>query len=178
MDDEERAFTVYARGLTERIAERAKGLDEGSKRIARARPADRVLAGFLTPQKARATDHNENTEDELTRELPTDEPHEQTSIGLEWLVPDIAIQTSACEFRVECSVYVRRIPDPDEVLAGAEWRKNANETERRTELVPIWTREPIELGTVPVPLAQIDMVTGWPYLLDEQIRDEVARIPV
>jgi hypothetical protein len=42
-------YNNFARSLAKRVIERAKGLDEESRRLVRGRPSDYVLSGFLTP---------------------------------------------------------------------------------------------------------------------------------
>ena len=43
-DSDYNAFSV---ALVERLTQRAKGLDDGSKRIVNLRPSDHILSGFL-----------------------------------------------------------------------------------------------------------------------------------
>src|SRR5262245_1358619 len=108
----------FARAVAMRFAEAAKGLDPGSKRFVKSRPAERILAGFLTPMDTEDTSDG-TPEDEPLAELPPDDKYEQTHIGFEWAVPREALR-QPCWVRVEVgtSVFVRVFPTFDELKAN------------------------------------------------------------
>lgn len=143
----------FARTLSTRIAGRAVGLDDASQRIIELRPAEHILAGFLTPMHLEDKTGIEDIEDELTEDLPQDSPYEQTAIGFEWLAPREALHHSAkWTVVIDCSVYVRRRPTfveqrtygtPKTERQRPASSSGGSEAEplRYEDLVMVWTRE-------------------------------------
>src|SRR5947207_10206846 len=85
-------YNAFASTLVRRVAERAKGIDSENARIIGARPADRILAGFLTPADLTPLDQSrqrpaEEPEDFLADDLPKDSAYEQSAVGIEWISP-------------------------------------------------------------------------------------------
>src|SRR5690242_9065506 len=99
---EEQTYNAFARGLTEQIRRRAKGLDDESARIVNTRPQEHILAGFLTP---RSVAHPPDSDNE---DLPRDSAFELTSIGLEWLADSDALtRADTLSVSLSLNVYVR-----------------------------------------------------------------------
>lgn len=170
------AYVAFARGLSHRIRERVKGLDDAYARIIAARPSDQVLGGFLTPVNREEKDDNEaDPEVPAIQELPGDRPDQMTNLGIEWLVPLDA--AAVCHVSFGSSVYVRRIPTSDVALAHATWRQLPNEAERRTPLVPIWTREALAPCELDLDLAGVISAGGASISLDALLSQGVAHIP-
>src|SRR5690348_1353217 len=109
----------FARSVAMRFAEGAKGLDADSARFVKSRPAERILAGFLTPMDA-DDDSLPATEGEPLAELPADDKYEQTHIGFEWAVPREALHTP-CLLNVDIglAVFARVFPTFDEFKGNA-----------------------------------------------------------
>lgn len=157
-------LNAFARGLVSRFVESAVGSDERSVRLVDERPSDRIIAGFLTASPRGAA--GEGGEDEaLATDLPRDEAYQQTSLGLQWLVPRTAFRPGVrLSISVELSVYVRRLPSRDDQSRFATWTapRRATEEARTTgqpvvrvaEAVPVWTRE--DLGVISVPVIDLD----------------------
>lgn len=176
-DSDYNAFSV---ALVERLTQRAKGLDDGSKRIVNLRPSDHILSGFLTPVPVSSTVTTDSqptrlsedaAEEILADDLPKDSSHEQTAIGMEWIAPNSAfVDGKSLEVEAEFFVYVRRLPTLDEQKAYAVWRDSQrvgqnthaerSETEvqnvsRIANLIPVWTREHVSNLRVSVPLVEL-----------------------
>lgn len=111
-------LNTFARSVATRFAEAAKGLDSDSLRFVKARPSERILAGFLTPMDA--DEEALAIEGEPAPELPSDDKYEQTHIGFEWAVPRSALVTP-CRLRVDVgfAVFVRVFPTFNEFKANA-----------------------------------------------------------
>jgi hypothetical protein len=154
-------YNNFATTITRRFAERCKGLDDGSYRIIDRRPADNILAGFLTPvrdgQDSTAAgsdsrnrsaspggpDPSADGEDAFVDDLPRDTPYEQTAMGLEWIAPleemrdgvVVAVELQTC-------VYVRRLAARDEQQPRIEWHwQGAAGSSRTCSMIRVWTRE-------------------------------------
>lgn len=169
------AFNGFSTSLASRFARRAKGLDDASRRLVVVRPADHVLAGFLTPQdrprgsnrvdpigvQPESSEPRAELDQQLAEDLPRDSSYEQTSIGLEWIAPQAEIQPGTMvDLRAEVCVFVRRLPTLEEQQRHATWqsalrggdaraaRQAAPSPDDQCTLIPIWTREdlrPLEL---------------------------------
>lgn len=134
-------FNNFVISFGDRFAERATGADGDSATLPYARPADRILAGYLTaPLEERAGEDAELTD------LPKDSAYEQTAIGVDWLCslstvrPDDEIAVSA-----EASVYIKLLPSYADAVARAVWqrpRRNGVDAspEKLTEVAPVWQR--------------------------------------
>jgi hypothetical protein len=163
-------YNQFARTLAMRFAQRSKGLDEDSRRIVNARPADHILTGFLTPVRpspltpisrtdARQNDdRKENDDDEslLAEDLPRDSAYEQTALGLEWVVPLDQLQNgSLMTIELYLCVYVRRFPTFEEQGPKSVWERQpsrhgpptttapsaVNNPARHCAVIQAWTRE-------------------------------------
>lgn len=148
------SFTI---SLVERIIERALGQDPQSARLLDMRPADHVLAGFLTPARpagvpAGEADYLQEDEDDL----PQDSSYEQSSCGLEWLVPKAAL-TSGQTLQVVAnfSVYLRRLPTYEEQQAHLSWSRNQKQGEQTSPILALWTREDLPPFTTTIDLAHL-----------------------
>lgn len=91
-------YNGFARSLVERVAQRAKGLDDESQRLVGVRPSDHILVGFLTPggtqseatkaaDSAMVTERSDGlaekrAEELLAEDLPQDSAYEQTGVGM------------------------------------------------------------------------------------------------
>jgi hypothetical protein len=132
-------YNAFARGLTNSFGGRVVGRDPASERLLGVRPADHILAGFLTPTG------KEELDDPSADDLPRDSAYEQSSIGFEWLVPIEAVTNSdGIDVQLEFYVYVRRLPTFEELLPNLVWRTPRSDEEMLEELasVPlVWTRE-------------------------------------
>ena len=139
-------YNGFARGLAKRVIERAKGLDEESRRLVKGRPPDYVLAGFLTPGGVPAEEQGdqeqpasgngsregsagadgpaeERLNELLAQDLPQDGAYEQTNIGMEWKATLNSLTSgSTLSVDVEMAVYVRRLPGFEEQRRHATWR--------------------------------------------------------
>lgn len=183
-------YVVFARGLSARVADRVKGLGERYERIVAARPEDIILGAFLTPQANRprdganppgfgAADAGEESADpdELgAKELPGDSPQEVSSIGIEWLLPIAGARGALLHAKFTCNVYVRRIPDVTLATEHATWRLAKGETDRRTDLVPVWTQERIAIPIEPIDLEELLKSRTKRISLDRHLGDEVKHI--
>jgi hypothetical protein len=145
-------FNEFAKTITRRFAQRSKGLDDGNRRIIGVRPADQILAGFLTPVKEEAeTDLDEETA--LANDLPRDSDYEQTAMGFEWIAPLAEMQSTAVvQLELTLCVFVRRLPTFQEQDARKVWERQkgkpahsnptgASATIRQSEVIQVWTRE-------------------------------------
>src|SRR5438128_10678273 len=118
-------YNQFTTSLVERIVERALGQDPASQRLLDIQPADHVLAGFLTPIRPPAVSELEEEASEED-DLPQDSPYEQSSFGLEWLVPKGALQNAhghKLHVAVDLSVYLRRLPTYEEQWEHLSWSK-------------------------------------------------------
>jgi hypothetical protein len=146
-------YNNFATSLTARFAERCKGQDDRAQRIVGARPADEILAGFLTPVRdARAGGPAGAGGDghDLAEDLPRDSAYEQTSLGLEWIAP-VEEMLDGAEVHVELRLclYVRRLPTLEEQRARIDWHwQQVPGAPRTCDMVKVWTRE--ELSPLPV----------------------------
>ena len=150
----------FASTLSSLIAQRAVGLDDASERIVELRPAEQILAGFLTPmndEEAKDT-RDADIDEQLYEDLPQDSPYEQTSVGFEWLAPQQALQKCATmTLVIDCAVYIRRLPTYQEqskygtpktekpkvssVSKGVADATVQGQAVRYEDLVMVWTRE-------------------------------------
>jgi len=105
-------YNAFAQALANRFAARAKGLDEDSQQIVGLRPADHILAGFLTPAAyTRRQTTDDDTEAALAEDLPKDEPYEQSAIGLEWIAPNCSVaRRYHCGNRGSCTCLRPSVP--------------------------------------------------------------------
>jgi len=147
-------YNSFAMGIVHRVAERATGLDGDAARLVGQRPPDHVLAGFLTPVRH---DKGEGDEDAGGGDdLPQDSPYEQTSIGMEWLVPIDGMRTRHLDVSVDLCVYVRRLPAFGEQVAHTRWSAPRKEGEEPVAaVVPVWTREDIPRLAARIDLANL-----------------------
>jgi hypothetical protein len=150
-------YNQFATSLVERIVERALGLDPASQRLLDARPADHVLAGFLTPIHP-SVDHEFGEEIIEEDDLPQDSAYEQSSFGLEWLVPKSALQDGQkhkLHVTVDMSVYLRRLPTYEEQREHLSWRNARGDEEPTSPILPLWTREDMPPLKVTIDLADL-----------------------
>lgn len=128
----------FATAVTRRFREAAKGLDPESSRFIKARPSERILAGFLTPLDPTSIGPSGSAVAGNEPDIPTDENYEQTHIGVEWAVPKQSIGRGI-RFRVRFSmhVYARVMP------TFAEASENARLRAGSTTVVEVWQRFPI-----------------------------------
>jgi hypothetical protein len=165
-------YNAFAQALANRFVERAKGLDETSQQIINLRPADHVLAGFLTPApSSQYQTMDDDTDTALADDLPKDTPYEQSAIGLEWIAPITALHNSLIvEIEARVRVYVRRYPSFEQQKKYVSWRvlhrpraphvpiidrdglAASDRPQRHAELIPVWTQE-----TLPPLRAKIDL---------------------
>jgi hypothetical protein len=144
-------YNQFTISLVERIVERALGKDEASQRLLDTRPADHVLAGFLTPIRP-PTDEEASEENDL----PQDGPYEQSSLGLEWLVPKEALQSAhKLHVAVDLSVYARRLPTYEEQLGRLSWSRADEDGVQSSPILPLWTREDLPPLPVTIDLANL-----------------------
>lgn len=142
--------TRFARGLGDRFAERAVGIDDGSRRLVNIQPSDHILGGFVTPA-APAPDEDESAD------LPQDKDYEQSSIGLEWLCPS-QHAPHQLNVTVEVMVYVRVLPSKDEQERYGRWDRidrRDRKSPRQASLVPVWHRVNLPLLTTTVPVSDL-----------------------
>jgi hypothetical protein len=190
-------YNAFATTLAQRFADRARGLDDGSVRLVNLRPADHILAGFLTPVSedfvAPAPAERESGEDGLADDLPRDSAYEQTAIGLEWIAPVEALVANR-QLRVEVGflVYLRRLPTFAEQRQHSIWRDAPQPTQQSlgtamaataaprkiTNVVPVWTRERIPHLLVSIDLGELRQRRRIARDLSEQIRAVVQSIPL
>ena len=140
----------FATSLARNLGARILGLDDNAARILGARPVDHVLGGFLTPSEEE--DSGGDSEEILTRDLPTDSAYEQTSVGIEWLCP-ISSAKAIARVDVDFCVYVRRLPTFSEQRANCVWKRDNADVERHTKAVAVWTRERSTKVSVEIDLA-------------------------
>jgi len=133
-------YNAFARGLSERFGGRVLGVDESSARLVESRPADHVLAGFLT-----ASANEDNGVGASEDDLPKDSPYEQTSLGFEWLLPTGLVRATDCvELELRFHIYVRRLPTFEELEKTLVWkveRKEGVPQEEQAALPAVWSRE-------------------------------------
>ncbi len=149
------AYNQFTTSLVERIVERALGQDPASQRLLNVRPADYVLAGFLTPINPPEDVVLEASEE---NDLPQDSPYEQSSLGLEWLVPKNAFQSTPgymLYVRVDLSVYLRRLPTYEEQKSQLSWSKALGNQEPTSQILPLWTREDLSPLSLEINLADL-----------------------
>jgi hypothetical protein len=150
-------YNQFALSLVDHIVERALGCDPESERIVDARPADHILAGFLTPvHPASESASLENSEELASEDLPQDRPHEQSAIGLEWLAPVAGLTEGRLEVEVGFSVYVRRVPTYEELHSHMSWNRIRNEGEVPSiPIIEVWTREALPNFSLSLELARL-----------------------
>ncbi len=139
MEPDYRNCLAFARGWASHFQLRAMGKDETSLRLVNVRPVDQVLSGFLTPRPIHDTDPDEAE----SEDLPQDSPHEQTSMGFEWLSPLEALAATSIEIAIELSVFTRIVPTKDEQERYGRWDRpprGAESTERLMVVIPVWSR--------------------------------------
>lgn len=136
-------YNQFTLSLVEHVVDRALGRDPASARIVDARPADHVLAGFLTPITLRGPfDSDAGDEDGEADDLPQDSPYEQSAIGMEWLVPIEALHAHRLKVFANLSVYVRRLPTYEEQQDHLSWNRTKIEDATQTSpIISVWTRE-------------------------------------
>jgi hypothetical protein len=155
--DEYGKYLTFARGLTQRFAERVVGLDQSAARILKLRPADQVLGGFLTPARTR----EDADDDGPIEDLPQDSAYEQTALGLEWLAPVAGLGGTWADVRIALSVYVRVMPTFDEQAANLSWKSTWRRAESKApvepeaDIVPVWRRVDLEELGLAVELAEL-----------------------
>jgi hypothetical protein len=148
-------YNQFTTSLVERIVERALGQDPASQRLLDIRPADHVLAGFLTPLRPPTESKREDEASEES-DLPQDSPYEQSSFGLEWLVPKGILQSAHKLYvTVELSVYLRRLPTYEEQREHLGWSKAEEHGEQVSAILPLWTREDLPPLHEPIDLADL-----------------------
>jgi hypothetical protein len=136
-------YNRFTTSLVEQIVKRALGQDPASERLLGIRPSEHVLAGFLTPVPPPIVPAFEGEESEQN-DLPQDSPYEQSSLGIEWLVPKDAFQEAhqyALKVVVDLSVFLRRLPTYKEQREHLSWNKAQENGEQTSPIVPLWTRE-------------------------------------
>src|SRR4051812_19566328 len=124
MRTDDATYNAFALGLVDHISRRALGRDEAGARVVGRRPADHVLAGFLTPQRtpeefARGAENVDDGPD--ATDLPKDTAYEQSALGMEWLIDLDAARGQSVIVQVALSVYVRRIPPFADQEREAHW---------------------------------------------------------
>lgn len=125
----------FATAVTHRFSEAARGTDDESDRFVKTRPAERILAGFLTPVDNSAANPAGAAVVGNDPDVPIDESYEQSHIGFEWAVPRGALgQGLRIEVRVSFHVYVRLIPSFQEARDNARTRGGV------ASLVEVWQR--------------------------------------
>jgi hypothetical protein len=152
-------YNNFSTTLTERFAERCKGLDDGSRRVVDGRPADHILVGFLTPVQdgqgvtttgaanqgvANSLDDADADEDlALADDLPRDSAYEQTALGLEWIAPlEYMRDDVTVDVDINLCVYVRRLPTFAEQNRRIEWNwQPAAGGTRTCNMIQAWSRE-------------------------------------
>lgn len=142
-------FTACARWIANQLRQRAVGADERNRRIVGVNASDQIVGGFLTPVKQDAHEEiGDDPESHLVRELPSDEPHEVSNIGFEWLASRQAFSGSAL-VTIRSSVYLRVLPTFEEQQRYVSWRRHRQRGadgrwqevgEEQSELVPVWVR--------------------------------------
>lgn len=153
-------YNQFARALARCFAQRSKGLDEDSRRIVGARPADHILAGFLTPvrpslptaaihvgsEQNDAFKEDDDLDDEslLVNDLPRDSAYEQTALGVEWITLLDQMQAdSVMTIELQMCIYVRRFPTFQEQSKKVSWERQPAGTNspRQSVIAQAWTRE-------------------------------------
>jgi len=198
----DRDYNAFATALAERFTERAKGLDRDSDRIVNQRPADHILAGFLTPVPdgsiaPTASSHalreaGDSVEETLAEDLPRDSAYEQTAIGMEWVGPlEAFCSDRQLAVEAEFFVYVRRLPTFEEQREHVIWREAPRPTQtqatglpdtalphtpKEATLIPAWTRERISDLGVAVSLAELRERRRVSLDLSGQIREAAHRV--
>lgn len=194
-------YNGFARSLVERVAQRARGLDEESQRLVGVRPSDHILVGFLTPggTQSEATNEADSTrvaersdgsvenraEELLAEDLPQDSAYEQTGVGMEWMAPvDALVDGSEILVDIDLAVYVRRLPSFGEQTQRATWRvprRRRSEAAagpagtpevREADLVPVWTREVLPRKRVRVSLGELRRKRRLSIELSGWLREE------
>lgn len=124
----------FASALTRRFREAAKGLDAESMRFLKARPAERVLCGFLTPSGSDSSDDTGGSD--IATNLEADESYEQTHVGFEWAVPKSAVGRGyRIPVRIGAAVYARVYPTFDEVRPNTRLDRHGS-----ASLLEVWQR--------------------------------------
>jgi hypothetical protein len=155
-------YNNFATAITRYFTERCKGLDEESNRIIDKRPSDHILVGFLTPVKdvnnSQTQGGNENSsgdvtdsDEELANDLPQDDAHEQTALGMEWIAPIDQLMKPDLSFKVELkmNIYMRRLPALSEQMSRVEWNwRKKPEDPRTCNMIKAWTRHEIPAAEV------------------------------
>jgi hypothetical protein len=155
MELTDQVYNSFTISLVERIVERALGQDPHSARLLDTRPADHVLAGFLTPLRPAGNLTDETDPDEAD-DLPQDSPYEQSSCGLEWLVPRVALQQGQkLQAVVTLSVYLRRLPTYEEQREHLSWSRTQEQEEKTSPILALWTREDLQPLDVVIDLADL-----------------------
>jgi hypothetical protein len=171
-------YNRFAQSLVERIAERATGRDDASARIVNIRPADHVLAGFLTParrsadQRPRASNRRHATgsgststtaSDGEDQDLPDDSPYEQSTLGLEWLLPRaVAGLGLTLHITVTGALYARTLPDQAELTRHARWVRADRQQRRARSLQPVASGASMPAADAPVPAPRrAEIVHVW-----------------
>lgn len=142
---DDQVYNDFARALTEQISRRAKGLDEESARIVNVRPQEHILSGFLTSRSAAHPPAQTPGADEDIDDLPRDAAFELTSIGLEWLADQEALnRTQSLTAWLSANLYVRCTPTFEEQSRLGSWRREqvaAGSPPQKTQpVLPVWRR--------------------------------------
>jgi hypothetical protein len=190
-------YNAFASSLVSMFSKRAKGVDANSARLVNLRPADHVLAGFLTPRSDTLSDtvsgpdeaETADADTILAEDLPRDSSYEQTAIGLEWLAPTHAFNENVLEVQSEFFVYVRRAPTLAEQKEHGIWREvhslardgalkadNIASSTKLSRLVAVWTREHIPNLSLSISLAELRKRRRLTIDLSPQIRRAAAEI--
>ncbi|MCI0557204.1 MAG: hypothetical protein MN733_01825 [Nitrososphaera sp.] len=175
-------LNAFSRTLAQRFAANALGSTPGFDRLIGRRPGDQILAGFLTPRRNRQSlaEDGSSVEEEMTQDLPEDEPYEQTNIGLEWLTPFPLVPSGdALKLEVKFSVFVRELPTYNEALENARWqiqRLSNDKKAQYTSIIPVWTRHPFPPITVSIRLDSLGHEHSAIFDLSEKVRALWAEI--
>ncbi len=188
-------YNAFATCLAQRFADRARGIDDGSVRLVNLRPADHILAGFLTPVSddtvMPARPERDSGDDGLADDLPRDSAYEQTAIGLEWIAPlEALVANQHLRVSVGFFVYLRRLPNFSEQRQHSIWRDAPQPNQpasdpttaapsrprKITNVVPVWTREQIPDLPVSIDLGELRQQRRVSRDLSEQIRTAVQSI--
>lgn len=196
-------YNAFSTTLSKLFTDRAKGLDPDSCRIVNQRPADHILAGFLTPvpghsislsPEVSATGEPDDVDEELAQDLPKDSAYEQTAIGMEWIAPmDGFDSDNQIVVNAEFFVYIRRLPTFSEQRIHAVWRDPprppqtevggpqeipGSQPRKMATLVPVWTRERISGLGVAVNLTELRERRRLSLDLSSQIREALRSVPM
>lgn len=147
---EAQTYNRFAERLVDHLVARATGRDEASARLVGMRPADHILAGFLTPARqvdrgrpwpipelngraeAVPDDDAEAPDEGSASDLPQDSAYEMSALGFEWLLPvPLAAALPPLTITLAAAVYVRTLPSFAELAREVRWRTPA--PARRTQ---------------------------------------------